>query len=102
MAIFNISMGSGEADSPTPDCRESRDACRPEDALKRAAGPHSCESNGKSFRNAVGIQDGNYVITVNTWVETRITDRKVAHLGNVEHSYRIKKLLNTHSLYKNV
>lgn len=102
MAIFNISMGSGEADSPTPDCGESRDACRPEDALKRAAEPHDCESNGKSFRNAVGFQDGNYMITVNTWVETRITDRKVPHLGPMEHSYRIKKLLNTHSLYKNV
>lgn len=34
MAIFNISMGSSEADSPSG---ESRDACRPEDAWKRAA-----------------------------------------------------------------
>lgn len=42
------------------------------------------------------------MITVNTWVETHISDRKVPHLGNVEQSYRIKKLLNTHSLYKNV
>lgn len=33
------------------------------------------------------------MITDNTCVETSITDRKVPHLGNLEHSYRIKKPL---------